>query len=190
SSKLSSSSGAGGQVSRDPLLSPAFIDHLHLRLADLTASVLADPSTASSLHTYLASVPSSSLPATPALAYLLAALRFPPLSTLQQLRSLVASAVEQQQLGKGEVAVLLRLVGKKVAEEQAGGDKKVVALVFLYSVYLAFGTTNYGGGGQGGWGSVNVRLFTVLDQDGRILDPGWSIVRLGKRIQPRAVRAL
>ncbi|GAA6046280.1 hypothetical protein JCM8097_000208, partial [Rhodosporidiobolus ruineniae] len=42
SSKLSSSSGAGGQVSRDPLLSPAFIDHLHLRLADLTASVLAD----------------------------------------------------------------------------------------------------------------------------------------------------
>jgi hypothetical protein len=55
----------------------------------------------------------------------------------------------------------------------------VLVCTFLYAFKLAQGT--YTLPGEGGWRSVNVRLFTVLDERGRVLNPGWSLLRAGSR---------
>ncbi|GAA5951186.1 hypothetical protein JCM10213_003604 [Rhodosporidiobolus nylandii] len=121
SSKSAPSASGSSQVSRDPLISPAFIDHLHLRLLSLATSLSSSPELASALRAYLASPTAS--PLSPPLAFLLSSLRLPALPHLQQLQQLVRGAVVEQGMGEEEVAVVLRAVGKKIAEQQGGKSK-------------------------------------------------------------------
>lgn len=124
----SKSSSSSSQVSREPLLSPSFIDHLSLTLSSLTSDLLTSPEASHALRTYLTDL--NSLPISPSLAYLLSSLRLPTLPVLSQLQRLVHSSVSSQSLGREEVAVLLRAVGKNLAEQQygnGGGDGTVRA---------------------------------------------------------------
>ncbi|GAA6022457.1 hypothetical protein JCM10207_004399 [Rhodosporidiobolus poonsookiae] len=124
STATTSSSSGSGQVSRDPLLSPALIEHLALRLASLTSDLLADAATASDLHAYLSDLPSPpSAQPSPSVSFLLSALRFPPHGALVQLRELVRRAVSEQGLSRAEVEVVLKAVGRKVFE--AHGAKAI-----------------------------------------------------------------
>lgn len=107
SSKVSSSSG---QVSRDPLISPAFIEHLSLRLASLTSNLLATDSVASSLRNYLTNQDSfssaTSSSSSTALSFVLSSLRLPSAPLLKQLRQLVRQSAIEQGLGREEAAVI------------------------------------------------------------------------------------
>ncbi|GAA5863440.1 hypothetical protein JCM8547_006981 [Rhodosporidiobolus lusitaniae] len=129
SKSSSSSSSSSQQVSREPLLSPSFVDHLSLRLASLTSALLGTEEPATALRGYLSPPgfpspsPSSSASFTstlPALSYLLTALRFPDLPVLTQLQHLVLTTAAEQPLGREEVAVLLRAGGRKISEQQRG----------------------------------------------------------------------
>ncbi|GAA5827754.1 hypothetical protein JCM11251_007657 [Rhodosporidiobolus azoricus] len=124
SSSSKSSSSTSGQVSRDPLISPAFIDHLSLRLSSICTDLLASESVASSLRTYLANSDSSSsiYPSrtSTALAFTVAALRIPTSTLLSSLKQLVQQSAAQPGFGREEAAVVLRMVGKKVAEQLVG----------------------------------------------------------------------
>ncbi|GAA5990620.1 hypothetical protein JCM11641_007058 [Rhodosporidiobolus odoratus] len=129
----SSSASAGGSsssqlVSRDPLLSPAFIEHLNHRLTTLTSSLVAVELNCASLKTYLSLpgfplTPSTSNEASPlVISYLLTSLRLPPFATIQKLQSMTRT-LHPDDTGREELAVLLRTVGKKIAEQQYGEKK-------------------------------------------------------------------
>ncbi|GJN93756.1 hypothetical protein Rhopal_006813-T1 [Rhodotorula paludigena] len=124
SSSSKSSTSSGGSVSREPLLHPAFIDHVASSLSALGTAAL--DVCADELRAYLAA-PAAAAPGAlerdkaAALALAQQHLHLPSLEALLQLQSLVRSAMNDEGRSADEVALLVRRTRKGIEERRGRG---------------------------------------------------------------------